>query len=227
MAIGNGESRFPTVWPDWAIYWTLGNFSKPIATINLPKSPTLLGNFCKGIKIFNFSSDSSENNFWATLVIFFWSRWFPIKVCFVLKFEITETFPFFLSPFFRWTTSFWASMFTIYSPLSMTYCWAINHWKLSHWVQPIRKERYGWIPLSPRIYNTKDSFKMVDTWLTESAWFYKKGTFCVFKQVCSGWPKAVRSIRNSVIMGPRVTSGITKKILANTFYDSNLRYLYN
>ena len=25
-----------TVWPDWAIYWTLGNFSKPVATISLP-----------------------------------------------------------------------------------------------------------------------------------------------------------------------------------------------
>ena len=46
-----------SVWPDWAIYWTLGNFSKPLATINLPKSPTLLGNFCKGVKIFNFSSE--------------------------------------------------------------------------------------------------------------------------------------------------------------------------
>ena len=28
-----------TVWPDWAIYWTLGNFSKPVATIILPKCP--------------------------------------------------------------------------------------------------------------------------------------------------------------------------------------------
>ena len=27
------------------IYWTLGNFSKPLAAINLPKSPTFLGNF--------------------------------------------------------------------------------------------------------------------------------------------------------------------------------------
>ena len=35
------------VWPDWAIYWTLGNFLKPLATINLPKSPPFLGNFCK------------------------------------------------------------------------------------------------------------------------------------------------------------------------------------
>ena len=33
-----------TVWPDWAIYRTLGNFLKPLAAINLPKSPTFLGN---------------------------------------------------------------------------------------------------------------------------------------------------------------------------------------
>ena len=45
----------PTVWPDWAIYWTLGNFLKPLATIKLPKSSTFLGNFCKGVTIFNFS----------------------------------------------------------------------------------------------------------------------------------------------------------------------------
>ena len=44
------------MWPDWAIYWTLGNFSKLLATIILPKSPTFLGKFCKGVKIFNFSS---------------------------------------------------------------------------------------------------------------------------------------------------------------------------
>ena len=35
----------------------LGIFSKPWATINLPKSPTFLGNFCKGVKIFNFSCE--------------------------------------------------------------------------------------------------------------------------------------------------------------------------
>ena len=39
------------------IGWTLGNFSKPLATINLPISPTFLGNFCKGVKILNFSSE--------------------------------------------------------------------------------------------------------------------------------------------------------------------------
>ena len=33
------------VWPDWAIYWTLGNFSKPLGTINLPKITYILRQF--------------------------------------------------------------------------------------------------------------------------------------------------------------------------------------
>ena len=45
------------IWLDLAIYWTLGNFWKHLATINLPKSPTFLSNFCKGVKIFNFSTE--------------------------------------------------------------------------------------------------------------------------------------------------------------------------
>ena len=45
------------MWPDWVIYWTLGNFLKPLATINLSTSPTFLGNFCKGVKIFYFYSE--------------------------------------------------------------------------------------------------------------------------------------------------------------------------
>ena len=53
--VKNGSSR--VVWPDWAIYWTLGNFSKPVAAISLPKTLTFLGNFCKGVKLFNFSSE--------------------------------------------------------------------------------------------------------------------------------------------------------------------------
>ena len=32
-------------------------FLKPLATINLPKSPTFLGNFCNGVKIYHFSSE--------------------------------------------------------------------------------------------------------------------------------------------------------------------------
>ena len=55
------------VWPDWAIFWTLGNSLKPLATINLPKSPTFFGNFCKGVKNLWFFS---WNHFWATFIDF-------------------------------------------------------------------------------------------------------------------------------------------------------------
>ena len=48
------QSSNKAVWPDWTIYWTLGNFLKPLATINLPKSPIFLGNFCKGVKNLSF-----------------------------------------------------------------------------------------------------------------------------------------------------------------------------
>ena len=62
------------VWPDWAIYWTLGNFSKPLAIINLPKSPTFLGNFCKGVKSFLCLVKSFLGNFYRHLTIFIWSH---------------------------------------------------------------------------------------------------------------------------------------------------------
>ena len=45
------------VWPDLAIFCTLGNFLKPLATINLPKSLTILSNICKGVKIYHFSCE--------------------------------------------------------------------------------------------------------------------------------------------------------------------------
>ena len=32
-------------------------FLKPLATINLPKSPTFFGNFCKSVKIDHFSCE--------------------------------------------------------------------------------------------------------------------------------------------------------------------------
>ena len=38
-------------------FWTFGIFLKPLATITLPKSPTFLGNFCKGVKIYHFTSE--------------------------------------------------------------------------------------------------------------------------------------------------------------------------
>ena len=55
--INLGHCHCQSVWPDWPIFWSLGNFSKPVATINLPKSHSFLGNFCKGVKIFHFASE--------------------------------------------------------------------------------------------------------------------------------------------------------------------------
>ena len=43
--------------PDWVIFCTLGIYLKPSAPINLPKSPTCLGNFCKAVKIYHFYSE--------------------------------------------------------------------------------------------------------------------------------------------------------------------------
>ena len=44
--INQGETwTFWSVWPDVAIFWTLGNFLKPLATIYLPKSPNILRQF--------------------------------------------------------------------------------------------------------------------------------------------------------------------------------------
>ena len=51
-------------------FWTLGNFLKPLATINLPKFPIFFGNFCKGVIIYHFSSDFIFVNFYRHLAIF-------------------------------------------------------------------------------------------------------------------------------------------------------------
>ena len=51
----------------FGVFCTLGNFLKPLADIKLPKSPTFLGNFCKGVKSF-------LGNFYRHLAIFFWSH---------------------------------------------------------------------------------------------------------------------------------------------------------
>ena len=62
-----------TVWPDWEIYGTLGNFLKTLATINLPKSSTFLGNFCKGVKIY-FSSEIIFGLLFIDIGQIFWSH---------------------------------------------------------------------------------------------------------------------------------------------------------
>ena len=50
----------------------MGYFSKPVATIILPKSPTFLGNFYKGFKNCIYSSE-------IILATFYWSLCFPPK----------------------------------------------------------------------------------------------------------------------------------------------------
>ena len=54
-------------------------FQKPLATINLPKSPTFLGIICKGVKIFSLSNEIILGNFYRHLVTFFWSHWLQYK----------------------------------------------------------------------------------------------------------------------------------------------------
>ena len=58
------------MWPDWVIYWTFGNFLKPLATINLPKSLTFLGIFVKVSKSLIFLVKSFLGNFSRHLAIF-------------------------------------------------------------------------------------------------------------------------------------------------------------
>ena len=67
------------VLPDWAIYCSLGNHSKPLATMNLPKSPKFIGNFCKGVKIIHFSCEIILGNFYKHLAIFISSHWTSVK----------------------------------------------------------------------------------------------------------------------------------------------------
>ena len=51
-------------------FCTLGNHSKLVATIILSKSPTLVGNFCKGVKIIHFPIEIIFGNFYRHLAIF-------------------------------------------------------------------------------------------------------------------------------------------------------------
>ena len=80
------------VWPDWSIYWTLGNFLKPLATTNLPKSPTFLGIFWKGVKFYHFSSEIIFRQLLWTLGDFFWSHWLrpTASYCLLLTLSMKE-----------------------------------------------------------------------------------------------------------------------------------------
>ena len=57
------------MWPYWAIFCTLGNYSKLVATIILTKLP-IFGNFCKGVKVIHFSSEIIFGQLFRHLTIF-------------------------------------------------------------------------------------------------------------------------------------------------------------
>ena len=84
------------MWQDWAIYWTLGNFFKPLAKINLPKSPTFLANFLKVPYSIIFLVKSYLGNFCRHLAIFIWSPGFKYS------FKITVNYPPSSSRSFNW-----------------------------------------------------------------------------------------------------------------------------
>ena len=50
--------------------------------MNLPKSPTFLGNFCKGAKIIHFSNEIIFGKLYRHLAIFIWSHWIEVAKCF-------------------------------------------------------------------------------------------------------------------------------------------------
>ena len=57
-----------------------GLLLKPLATIKLPKSPTFLGNFCKGVKFYHFSTEIIFRQLLQTIIDFFWSHWAQRKL---------------------------------------------------------------------------------------------------------------------------------------------------
>ena len=69
------------VWPDLAIYWTYGNFSRPGPTISLLKSPTFFGKFVKVSTSYIFLVKLFMGNFYRQLATFYWSHWATTTVC--------------------------------------------------------------------------------------------------------------------------------------------------
>ena len=71
------------MWPDWAIYCTLGNFSKPTATIIFPKLPTFLGSlrnptFC----LWNHFGQHPRFQLWQPEFASHWSlHFYSVQLC--------------------------------------------------------------------------------------------------------------------------------------------------
>ena len=71
MGVAEWESWRSAVWPNWAIFCTLGNHSKAVATIILPKLPALLALFVKVSKSFLFLVKSFLGNFYRQIFDFY------------------------------------------------------------------------------------------------------------------------------------------------------------
>ena len=100
------------MWPDWAIYWTLDNFLNTLATINLPKSPTFLGNFCKCVKLCKFKANIYPINLQVTsknlqAQTTHWTHLTKLSIDYLgIPFSISSSS--FAPPFLFWT---WHSIF--------------------------------------------------------------------------------------------------------------------
>ena len=62
LRLKNGGFEFHLTLPLFSVtrlgdFFNFGNFLRPLATNNLPKSPTFLGSFCKVLKFYHFSSE--------------------------------------------------------------------------------------------------------------------------------------------------------------------------
>ena len=62
------------MWPDWVIFWTLGNFLNPLATVNLPNLPHSEAITVNVSKSFIFLVKPFFGNFYRHLAIFIWSH---------------------------------------------------------------------------------------------------------------------------------------------------------
>ena len=74
-----------------------GDFSDDGQSLICPNLPTFLGNFCKGVKIYHFSSEIIFGNFFWHLTICFWSHWTWSMFLQIIR----------LSSVFAWTVQEW------------------------------------------------------------------------------------------------------------------------
>ena len=64
-----------SVWPDWAIYYTLGNFSKLVAPLFCSNRPDFWEIFVKAVKMFHFQKWNHFGQHIDIWRLFYWSCW--------------------------------------------------------------------------------------------------------------------------------------------------------